>query len=331
VIREAQARGIAIDSIGLTRTSPLWLPYLSTLSLTTGGTFHQVHSDQELQTLISNGMARLKASPLATFEVQHLSGDGEAHRISVRWRGTPTLTGDTTFTAPSVGGWRGLRDKLTNLPDWAYPLAAFAVLLLIVGLIALFRSLAKPKRTVAPAPARVPVQSPPPPAPAPLAPRNRTPTIADVSPSATQYESRPQPPVARPVTTEATPSPPSPQPSPAVKKKTQLVGFFDGTGNVIATIEGLAGSLAGRRIDVSKSEFWLGAAADNDLVIENDPTVSSRHACLIFQDRLLMIADNHSTNGIRVNGEVLRGSRRPVKPGDQIQIGRSLCVIRSAE
>ena len=273
-------------------------------------------------------MVRLKASPLATFEAQHLSGDGEVHRIGVRWRSTPTLTGDTTFTAPSATGWNGLRAKLTNLPGWAYPLAAFAILLLIVGLIALFRSLSRPKRVIAPAPAPVPVQTATPPPPPP-APRNRTPTIADVSSSATQYESRPQPPAPRPVTTEA--APPPPPPPPAAKKKTRLVGFFDGNGSVIATIEGLGGSLAGRRIDVSKNEFWLGAAADNDLVIENDPTVSSRHACLIFQDRLLMIADNHSTNGIRVNGEVLRGSRRPVQPGDQIQIGRSLCVIRSAE
>jgi hypothetical protein len=353
VIQDAHDRGIAIDAIGLTRSSPLYLRSLRTLAEQTGGTFRQVHSDQELQTLISHGMERLKASPLATFEAQHLDGDGKQHRIGVRWQTTPVLTSETTFTAPSITGWKALQRKLSNLPVWAWPLAAFALLLVLFGLFSLTRGL---RKKPAPVPVRARPAPPPPPA--------RSSTVADVTPSpgytagpvrdsgwydssardsgirdsgirdSGVYPTGMQNPWAqqtvKPAVPERIPAPEPAPPAPAPRKQTRLVTYFENSGNIVAVLEGLGGPLTGQQIDVHGKGFWIGYAPQNDLVIENDPTVSARHACLIFQDRLLVIEDNHSTNGTRINGELLRGSRRPLHPGDQIQIGRSICIIQAA-
>lgn len=53
--------------------------------------------------------------------------------------------------------------------------------------------------------------------------------------------------------------------------------------------------------------------------------ISSRHAELTFQDGYWHIRDLGSTNGIRVNGA--RVMQKPLRPGDQITIGKRPFVI----
>jgi pilus assembly protein CpaF len=108
-----------------------------------------------------------------------------------------------------------------------------------------------------------------------------------------------------------------------------LAGVFEGAGGKIARLEILTGALSGRLVEVERGEFWMGAAPGNQFVISNDATVSSRHAYLIFEDPILILVDNRSTNGTRVNGKMLRDARQALHDGDQIQIGQTLLRLRS--
>jgi len=52
---------------------------------------------------------------------------------------------------------------------------------------------------------------------------------------------------------------------------------------------------------------------------------------LIFEHGVLGIYDYKSTNGTRVNGQVVKEKRHLLRPGDRIQIGRSTFAIQLAE
>ena len=77
---------------------------------------------------------------------------------------------------------------------------------------------------------------------------------------------------------------------------------------------------------------WSGSTADLlvgrnygcDIVLE-DPTVSRRHARLVFRDDSWMVHDLESTNGTMVNGA--RVGRCAVRPGDRLALGEALLLI----
>ena len=75
----------------------------------------------------------------------------------------------------------------------------------------------------------------------------------------------------------------------------------------------------------------MALSENNHLQIAEDPTVSGNHACLIFEHDVLGIYDYKSTNGTRVNGEVVKEKRHLLRPGDRIQIGRSTFAIQLDE
>jgi pSer/pThr/pTyr-binding forkhead associated (FHA) protein len=65
----------------------------------------------------------------------------------------------------------------------------------------------------------------------------------------------------------------------------------------------------------------------------NDPGASRRHAKFVLApDGLLALQDLASTNGTKLNGvEVEPGSRRPLRLGDEVTLGRwTRIVVRSA-
>ena len=64
----------------------------------------------------------------------------------------------------------------------------------------------------------------------------------------------------------------------------------------------------------------IGRDAGNDVVL-NDEAASSRHALLEFADGEWWVEDSGSTNGTRVNGEVIR-SRERLQYGDELGVGR---------
>src|SRR5260370_38540273 len=61
----------------------------------------------------------------------------------------------------------------------------------------------------------------------------------------------------------------------------------------------------------------------------NDERVSRFHAKVQFDNGEIILTDLESTNGTRVNGNVIQIRR--LRPGDRLGIGRSLLLFVSAE
>ena len=71
-------------------------------------------------------------------------------------------------------------------------------------------------------------------------------------------------------------------------------------------------------------ELVIGRHDQCDIVV-SDPTVSRRHARLIFRDAKWIIQDLRSTNGTIVNGEYV--GRSVVQPGDRLTLGDKQLAI----
>ena len=70
------------------------------------------------------------------------------------------------------------------------------------------------------------------------------------------------------------------------------------------------------------------AAAECEVVVGNDSSVSSKHAVIVFRDGLFQIRDNDSTNGTYVNGEDIFGKGAvPLKNLDKIRLGNTEFVL----
>ncbi len=72
----------------------------------------------------------------------------------------------------------------------------------------------------------------------------------------------------------------------------------------------------------------IGRGEDNDLVVP-DPSVSRHHAVVNSDAEGLKLTDLRSTNGTRVNGQIVRSAR--LSPGDQIGVGPHVVVIDAEE
>ncbi len=83
--------------------------------------------------------------------------------------------------------------------------------------------------------------------------------------------------------------------------------------------------VAGRRLLVAPRGAVIGRSRDCDIVLE-DAGVSRRHAQLSPSSAGWTIEDLGSTNGVRLNGEELRGARA-LHPGDRIEIGSTKIVF----
>ncbi len=81
---------------------------------------------------------------------------------------------------------------------------------------------------------------------------------------------------------------------------------------------------ASRDVAFDGQPVTIGRAADVDLVVA-DPLVSRRHARLAPRGGRLVLEDLGSTNGTRVNDQVVREA--VVGPGDRIQLGATRLEI----
>ena len=79
-----------------------------------------------------------------------------------------------------------------------------------------------------------------------------------------------------------------------------------------------AGNGAPKRIDLERTEIVLGKHPDCDVVLA-DPKVSRRHARIVSRDGALFVGDLGSTNGTKLNGELLSGEAA-LRSGDVIEI-----------
>ena len=81
-----------------------------------------------------------------------------------------------------------------------------------------------------------------------------------------------------------------------------------------------------------KSSSWLlndgvhriGRINDYEILLD-DITVSRHHGIVTVNDNLIEIRDEESTNGIFINGELIKDM--VLKPGDRIQIGKYILLL----
>ena len=88
--------------------------------------------------------------------------------------------------------------------------------------------------------------------------------------------------------------------------------------------------------DDIKSSSWLltngihkiGRLSDKEIILD-DVTVSRNHAYISVDDDLLIINDEGSTNGIFVNGEIIKEAK--LYSGTRIQIGKYFLIVSSVD
>ena len=84
-------------------------------------------------------------------------------------------------------------------------------------------------------------------------------------------------------------------------------------------------SVGGRRLATPPEGGVIGRSRDCDIVLE-DTGVSRRHAELRHGPGGWTVTDLGSTNGVRVNGQDIRGAR-PLRAGDRIELGSTEVVF----
>jgi predicted component of type VI protein secretion system len=81
------------------------------------------------------------------------------------------------------------------------------------------------------------------------------------------------------------------------------------------------------RIPLHGERLVIGQTSPNDLPLPFDTTVSRLHAVLENLPAGWCIRDLNSRNGTFLNGERIWGER-PLRPGDEIRVGRTTLVFR---
>lgn len=317
VIELAQEREVPVDAIGLTRIDPKYLSNLERLSELTGGGFSPANGAVELESLVRKGLERLHFTPVAMFTIRNLKRDDQRHRLGIQWRqGSRVLEGETRVTLVRSTG----SEKITQEPTKGYTgrqillWGAVATFLLLTIAAAIQKGLTTRRKMVAPlklnGPAGSVLQSAPHQEPFPL--------TEDL------------PLIAIPPTRHEVPAPadlPGPLPRPhRSRRNTQIRHDFAAPTKERPTAL-LALEDQEKRFPVEEDPFWIGAAEDNHLVVEQDQFLSSHHACIRFQEGTLLLYDNRSTNGTFVNSERLAELPRPLGLGDRIRVGHSTFVV----
>jgi len=81
------------------------------------------------------------------------------------------------------------------------------------------------------------------------------------------------------------------------------------------------------RIPLAGDRLVIGQTSPNDLPLPFDTTVSRLHAVLENLPAGWCIRDLNSRNGTFLNGQRIWGER-PLRPGDEIRVGRTMLVFR---
>ena len=300
-----------VDAIGVTRSDPAYLANLQRLAEETGGQFQTARSETDLERLAGGGIERLRALPVVGFRLDDSPPDGKSHEFEVSWLHDGTeSSAKVTATLPSPGSLARGQPRV--------PLSlAIAAIALLFALFLFGRQRAGRVVTV-------PAQDPPPLVAEICAPEVIRPQAAESVPSARNLPRD----VVQPQPVSAGPSERTHLPA---RSRTQLTSSFPEpcADRPAAWLFGEEGPGAGEWFAIDAPAYWIGGGDNNHLRLTGDPTVSGNHACIVFESDVLGIFDYASTNGTRVNGEIVRDYRRLLQPGDRIRIGRSVFVLHA--
>jgi Mg-chelatase subunit ChlD len=313
VIAAAQQHGIVVDAIGITRSNPRYLQGLEQLAGETGGLYRRAKDTQELEQLVSSGIQRLKSIPVVSFRFDALPADGKSHRFAVTWIHEGVESKSEVLAVVPAMAAKSTRDR------WMWAAGSATLLGLIVLIVLVARRRSKPLAATAQAASAVSASVPPPPPP---------PASAVSAPS--NIASPAKEPALKPRKVPAAVDEPVARPS---RTKTEMFVRFPepSKGHPSGWLVCEEGFAPGEKFAVDEVEYWIGSLDSNHLQISDDPTVSGNHACLVFDHDVLRIHDYQSTNGTRVNGEVVQGTQRLLRPGDRIKIGRSTFALQPAD
>ena len=334
-ILRAKSLGVVIDSIGLTKDRGQYLAFLQQISLETGGAYVRAQSAQQLEALIGQGIQATRVTPVAAFKLENVTADGKLLSTQLRWQ--PGNLSATAFIQTPKGT---LAPKLipyfSNL--WVWGLGGCFV----VGVVLLAlswrgsRPQPIPTSTAAasyPAPA---LRTAMPPQSAPFSPTidQRVSAASSHSPAVRAHTL-----VEGPLTKNESPQTSKfqllPQPTQmeneTLRGNTEFAAYFNAPAiGPFARLIVKNGSLAGQAIPITAADFALGAVQGNNLLLPGDTTISGQHARFHWENSMLYIEDNHSTNGTYLNRLRLSPGRHLLKPGDEIGIGQTIIVVEHA-
>jgi Mg-chelatase subunit ChlD len=315
VISAARDRGVIIDAIGITREKKDHTPNLDRLATQSGGQFNKARDTDQLQNMVGGGIQHVKATPVVSFRLNNPEGDGKQHQLEVTWTHEGAQSSaDITAIIPVVS---------SKVKRWYWGIGIAAGILLVISIFMARSRSQQRKRTgalpgPAPAQASAAVSSSAAAKQQPLPPR---PFVAGSAGPGSAPGALPPRKVAMPPDRDAAPP----------KIKTQMIERFPAPfrGHPSAWLFCEEGFAAGQRFPVDQVEYWIGALDNNHLRIPDDPTVSGNHACVKYDHEVLGIYDHDSTNGTRVNGELVQDKRHLLRIGDRIRIGRSTFVLQA--
>jgi len=121
------------------------------------------------------------------------------------------------------------------------------------------------------------------------------------------------------------------EPNPELPPKTMLLRPGQQTITearpLLVVVEGLE---PGRHHVLEAGETTIGRGPENHLVLPS-PAISNVHAGIVARDGQFWIEDRHSTNGVAVNGSVVRVDEpRPLSNGDAIRLSDHLLLFHHA-
>jgi hypothetical protein len=341
VIVRAKLMGVVVDSIELAGKDRE--DSLMALAQETGGSFVRAQSARDLEALIGHGIEATRATPVAAFHLSHLDPDDKVHAMVLRWQASgqvSSLSAPAFLKTPKSGLLRSLiPNRVSDLWTWALGGCFVAGLILLVLSWRGGRSRAVSNLAAGPGSgfAAAPVERFTPqvsdfaarsvPSVARIGAPVRTPTLAENERSAKKY------PPALPAGFDAAHDSSSLQRDMTLieRNTAQMAAFFGApAGGPFARLQITSGNLAGRTIPVTTTNFTIGAANGNSLLLPGDLTISGEHMRLLWENSVLKIEDRKSTNGTYVNAQRLLPGRHLLKPGDEIRIGRAVLVVGKA-
>lgn len=316
LLTRAKSLGIEIDTIALgtgalatQQTEALTI--LQQISLATGGTYVLAHNGDEVQQMIALHLSAVRATPVAEFQLSHLSADGPVAAMQLRWltgnQSTPAFI--TTPTAASAFPFHlgAITNSALNNP-WL--LGFGGCFLLGIGLLIV--SLFLPHSTRAPRPQTAPDGS------------FRTPGIPTAPPVA----------INKPGTlpdTHKLIQQPNYIESESERRKVEFAKRFEAPPQgPFARIIIRNNAFAGKIVLMTRPVFSIGALPGNDLALPGDVTISGNHLRLIWENATLTVEDNHSTNGTYLNRLRLPAGHHVLKPGDEIGLGQTFLIVEQS-
>ncbi len=88
--------------------------------------------------------------------------------------------------------------------------------------------------------------------------------------------------------------------------------------NVMALLRGMSDPVKGKTFDIEETTLTMGRGPDNQLCLA-DASVSTHHCVIEREGQKYTLRDLDSTNGTRLNGQMVKTSR--LNPKDIIQVG----------